>query len=95
MHRWASEGLMGVAADAALAAGGVVTGIMPRGLAAEEPPHDGISELRLVGTRSANASQAATLCPTCRSSASNWPCGPSRGSACSRQRPTPRAALVC
>jgi hypothetical protein len=46
----ASGGLMGIVADAALTAGGVVTGIMPRGLAAEEPPHAGLSELRLVGT---------------------------------------------
>jgi uncharacterized protein (TIGR00730 family) len=46
----ASEGLMGVVADAALAAGGAVTGVMPRDLAAEEPPHAGLSELHLVGT---------------------------------------------
>jgi uncharacterized protein (TIGR00730 family) len=46
----ARAGLMGVVADAVLAAGGRVTGVMPRGLAAEEPPHDGLSELRLVGT---------------------------------------------
>jgi hypothetical protein len=46
----ASEGLMGIVADAALAAGGKVTGVMPGGLAAEEPPHGGLSELRLVGT---------------------------------------------
>ena len=46
----ASEGLMGAVADAALAVGGAVTGVMPRDLAAEEPPHGGLSELRLVGT---------------------------------------------
>jgi uncharacterized protein (TIGR00730 family) len=46
----ASEGLMGIVADTAIAAGGVVTGVMPRGLAAEEPPHDGLTELHLVGT---------------------------------------------
>jgi uncharacterized protein (TIGR00730 family) len=46
----ASEGLMGVVADAALAAGGVVTGVIPRDLAVEEPPHDGLSELHLVST---------------------------------------------
>jgi uncharacterized protein (TIGR00730 family) len=46
----ATEGLMGVVADAALTAGGLVTGVMPRGLAAEEPPHDGLSELHLVGS---------------------------------------------
>jgi uncharacterized protein (TIGR00730 family) len=41
---------MGTVADAALSTGGVVTGVMPRSLAAEEPPHDGLSELHLVGT---------------------------------------------
>jgi uncharacterized protein (TIGR00730 family) len=46
----ASEGLMGVVADAALGAGGTATGVMPRGLADEEPPHGGLTELRLVGT---------------------------------------------
>jgi uncharacterized protein (TIGR00730 family) len=46
----ASEGLMGIVADAAIAAGGAVTGVMPRGLAAEEPPHEGPSELHLVST---------------------------------------------
>jgi uncharacterized protein (TIGR00730 family) len=46
----ASEGLMGIVADAALAEGGTVTGVMPRSLAAEEPPHDGLSELHLVDT---------------------------------------------
>jgi uncharacterized protein (TIGR00730 family) len=46
----ASAGLMGIVADAALAAGGVVTGVIPRGLAAQEPPHGGLSELHLVDT---------------------------------------------
>ena len=46
----ASEGLMGIVADAALAAGGMVTGVMPRDLAAEEPPHNELSEQRFVGT---------------------------------------------
>ena len=45
----ANTGLMGVVARAALAAGGLVTGVIPRGLATEEPPHEGLSELRLVG----------------------------------------------
>jgi uncharacterized protein (TIGR00730 family) len=44
----ASAGLMGIVADAALAAGGAVTGVIPRGLAAEEPPHNGLTELHLV-----------------------------------------------
>ena len=46
----ATAGLMGIVANAALAAGGVVIGVMPRGLAAAEPPHDGLRELHLVGT---------------------------------------------
>ena len=46
----ASGGLMGIVADAALAAGGHVTGVMPRGLAAGEPPHGGLSDLHLVDT---------------------------------------------
>jgi uncharacterized protein (TIGR00730 family) len=46
----AGAGLMGIVADAALAAGGLVTGVMPRGLAAQEPPHGGLSDLHLVGT---------------------------------------------
>ena len=45
----ANTGLMGIVADAALGAGGKVTGVMPRGLAGEEPSHRGLSELRLVG----------------------------------------------
>jgi hypothetical protein len=45
----ASTGLMGTVADAALGAAGVVTGVMPRSLAGAEPPHGGLSELRLVG----------------------------------------------
>jgi hypothetical protein len=45
----ASTGLMGTVADAALTAGGGVTGVMPRDFASEEPPHGGLSELRLVG----------------------------------------------
>ena len=46
----ARAGLMGIVADAALAAGGAVTGVMPRSIAVEEPPHEGLSELHLVGS---------------------------------------------
>jgi uncharacterized protein (TIGR00730 family) len=46
----ARAGLMGIVADAALAAGGVVTGVIPRDLAARELAHEGLSELHLVGT---------------------------------------------
>ncbi len=41
-------GLMGVVADAALAAGGRVTGVIPHFLASKELAHSRLSELRLV-----------------------------------------------
>src|SRR6188768_3574345 len=43
-------GLMGVLADAALAAGGQVTGVIPQMLVDRELAHRGISELRIVGS---------------------------------------------
>jgi hypothetical protein len=43
-------GLMGVLADAALAAGGRVTGVIPEALAAKELAHGGLTELRVVGS---------------------------------------------
>ena len=43
-------GLMGVLADAALAAGGAVTGIIPRHLMAREVGHQGIGDLKVVAT---------------------------------------------
>ena len=42
--------LMGVLADACLAHGGQVTGIIPRGLFSREIAHRGVSELREVGS---------------------------------------------
>lgn len=44
----ASVGLMGAVADAALAAGGEVIGVIPRELFAAEVPHTGLSELHQV-----------------------------------------------
>ena len=41
----ASRGLMGVVADAALAAGGEVLGVLPRGLFAREVAHSGLTHL--------------------------------------------------
>lgn len=41
-------GLMGVVADAAMEAGGHVTGVIPDGLFAAEVPHRGVSELLVV-----------------------------------------------
>lgn len=43
-------GLMGVLADAALAAGGRVTGVIPDFLADPEVAHRGLTELRVVGS---------------------------------------------
>ena len=43
-------GLMGAVADAALAAGGKVIGVMPRALVAREIAHQGLSELREVAS---------------------------------------------
>lgn len=41
-------GLMGAVADAALAAGGRVVGVMPEALVAKEVAHQGLTELRVV-----------------------------------------------
>jgi uncharacterized protein (TIGR00730 family) len=46
----AAVGLMGVLADAALAAGGVVIGVTPRGLWGGEIDHPGLTELIEVGS---------------------------------------------
>jgi uncharacterized protein (TIGR00730 family) len=43
-------GLMGVVADAALAAGGRVIGVIPHGLVAREVAHQGLAELHTVGS---------------------------------------------
>lgn len=43
-------GLMGVLADAALAAGGEVIGVIPRMLIEREIAHQGLTELRIVGS---------------------------------------------
>jgi uncharacterized protein (TIGR00730 family) len=45
-----SIGLMGVVADAALAAGGEAIGVLPRGLASREFAHAGLTQLHLVGS---------------------------------------------
>ncbi len=46
----ASVGLMGALADAALAAGGEVVGVMPRALIEREIEHKGLTELHEVGS---------------------------------------------
>ncbi len=43
-------GLMGAVADAALAAGGEVVGVIPQGLVDRELAHPGLTELHVVGT---------------------------------------------
>jgi uncharacterized protein (TIGR00730 family) len=45
-----SSGLMGAAADAALAAGGEAIGVIPEGLLALEQFHRGLTELHVVGS---------------------------------------------
>ena len=46
----ASVGLMGAVADAALDAGGDVVGVIPRALFDKEVAHQGLSDLRVVGS---------------------------------------------
>jgi uncharacterized protein (TIGR00730 family) len=46
----ASVGLMGACADAALLAGGEVVGVLPRALSSREIAHQGITEMRIVGS---------------------------------------------
>ena len=46
----ASRGLMGALADEVIAAGGKVTGVIPKALQGRESAHQGLSELRIVGS---------------------------------------------
>jgi uncharacterized protein (TIGR00730 family) len=57
----ASVGLMGVLADAALAAGGEVIGVMPRGLFSAEVPHRGLTRLEVVGSMHERKARMAEL----------------------------------
>ena len=54
-------GLMGALADAALAAGGEVVGVIPRGLVDRELAHPGLTELRVVTTLHERKAQMAEL----------------------------------
>src|SRR5262245_9369650 len=56
-----SVGLMGVLADAALAAGGEVIGVIPRAMIAEERAHRGLTELIVVETMHERKYQMAQL----------------------------------
>jgi uncharacterized protein (TIGR00730 family) len=54
-------GLMGVVADAALAAGAVVIGVIPDALETAEVGHRGLTELRVVGTMHERKAQMVEL----------------------------------
>jgi uncharacterized protein (TIGR00730 family) len=57
----ASVGLMGTVADAALAAGGRVIGVMPQALVDKEIAHAGLSDLRVVGSMHERKAMMAEL----------------------------------
>ena len=57
----ARVGLMGALADAALAHGGQVIGVMPEALMAREVAHRGLSELHVVGSMHARKALMAEL----------------------------------
>lgn len=54
-------GLMGVIADAALAGGGKVTGVIPEALMAREIGHTGLTDLRVVGSMHDRKAMMASL----------------------------------
>jgi uncharacterized protein (TIGR00730 family) len=54
-------GLMGVVADAALAGGGEVVGVIPRAMATRELAHAGLTEMRVVETMHERKAQMARL----------------------------------
>jgi uncharacterized protein (TIGR00730 family) len=56
-----SVGLMGVLADAALATGGKVTGVIPHGLRTEELAHEGVSEMITVDSMHARKQRMVEL----------------------------------
>jgi uncharacterized protein (TIGR00730 family) len=57
----ARVGLMGSLADAALAAGGEVVGVIPRGLFSREVPHRGVTRLVEVGSMHERKARMAEL----------------------------------
>lgn len=57
-----SVGLMGVVADAVLAGGGSITGVIPTFLATRELLHPGVADMRLVPTMHARKALMAELC---------------------------------
>jgi uncharacterized protein (TIGR00730 family) len=57
----ARVGLMGAVADAVLAGGGHVTGVIPEALVTKEVAHDGLSDLRIVPSMHARKAAMADL----------------------------------
>jgi uncharacterized protein (TIGR00730 family) len=57
----AAVGLMGTLADAAMAAGGEVIGVIPRGLGSREIGHQGLTRLELVDTMHERKARMAEL----------------------------------
>lgn len=57
----ARVGLMGAVADAALAAGGTVTGVIPRALVEREVAHEGLTRLHVVASMHERKARMATL----------------------------------
>ncbi len=58
----ADRGLMGACADAALAAGAEVIGVLPRKLATREIAHRGITQLRIVKSMAERKAVMGALC---------------------------------
>jgi uncharacterized protein (TIGR00730 family) len=56
-----SRGLMGRLADAALAAGGAVVGVIPQSLVAQERAHGGLAALHVVGSMHERKARMAEL----------------------------------
>ena len=56
-----SKGMMGLLADAVLAGGGVVDGVIPKSLLEKEIAHDGVSEMHVVDSMHARKSMMAVL----------------------------------
>jgi uncharacterized protein (TIGR00730 family) len=54
-------GLMGILADAALAAGGEVVGVIPGALATKEIAHDGVTDLQVVASMHERKARMAAL----------------------------------
>jgi uncharacterized protein (TIGR00730 family) len=83
-------GLMGIVADAALAHGGEVIGVIPQQLVDWEVAHTGVTRLEVVD-RCTNARRG---CSTCRTVSSPCPAVSARSTRCSRCSPGASSASV-